>query len=120
MSDGLPLRIISLLEDLSDAGLSTIAACCFIRTYEKQAQILDAQEQTTGIFFILTGTVRFNSHTPTGREAILNEMSAGGIFGEVAAVDGLPRSAAVVAGSDCRVARMTAKKFLEVLEVNGK
>jgi len=43
MSDGSPLRIISLFEDLSDAELSTIAACCVIRTYEKQAQILDGE-----------------------------------------------------------------------------
>jgi len=120
MTDGSPLRIISLFEDLSDAELSTIAASCVIRTYEKQAQILGEQDQTTDVFFILTGTVRFNSYTPTGREVIFNEMSAGGIFGEFAAVDGLPRSSTVLAVSDCRVARMTAKKFFEALEQNGK
>jgi CRP-like cAMP-binding protein len=120
MGDGSPLRIISLFDDLADAELSRIAELCVIRSYEKQTQILGEQEQTTDIFFVLSGTIRFSSYAPTGREVIYNEISAGGIFGEFAAVDGLPRSATVVALSDCRLARMSSKKFLEVLELHGK
>ena len=100
MSDETPLRSISLFEGLSDAELAAVAASCTIRTFEKQAQILGEQEQTTDVFFILT--------------------EAGEIFGEFSAVDGLPRSSSVVSMTDCRVARMTREKFLHMLERNGK
>jgi CRP-like cAMP-binding protein len=113
------LRVISLFEDLSDADLARIAELCVIRTYEKTAQIVGQQDRTTDVFFVLSGTVRFSSYAPTGREVIYNEISTGGIFGEFSAVDGLPRSATCLAVTDCVLARMTASKFHELLVGNG-
>lgn len=120
MSDESPLRAISLFKDLPEAELSTIAASCTIKTFERQAQILGEQEKTSDVFFVLSGAVRFASFTEAGREVIYDEMPAGGIFGEFSAVDGLPRSSMVVAVSDCRVARMTSDKFRQMLQGNGK
>ena len=78
------------------------------------------QEQTTDVFFILSGQVRVNSYTEAGREVIYSEMSAGDMFGEFAAVDGLPRSASVVALSDCLLARIPAVKLIELLRRHGE
>lgn len=112
-------RLIALFEMLSDDDLERVAEACTIRTYDRQAQILSEQEQTTDIFFILSGTVRFSSYTANGREVIFNEISAGGIFGEFASVDRLPRSSNVTAMSDCMVARMSAEQFHQVLLGNA-
>ncbi|CAN5902949.1 Crp/Fnr family transcriptional regulator [soil metagenome] len=109
------LRVISLFEDLPPADLSQVAELCLIRAYEKQSQILDEQDETTDVFFILSGSVRISSYTEGGREVIFNDMSGGDIFGEFAAVDQLPRSAAVQALSDCLMARMTSPRFFEIL-----
>lgn len=114
-----PLRVISLFEDLPDAELARIAELCIIRNYEKHAQVVGEQDRTTDVFFILSGVVRFHSYSPTGREVIYNEVSTGGIFGEFSAVDGLPRSAACVALTDCLLARMAAPKFHEMLVSSG-
>jgi CRP/FNR family cyclic AMP-dependent transcriptional regulator len=119
MSDLFPLRIISLFEELPDNEISAIAGACSIRTFDRQAQILGEQEQTTDVFFVLSGTVRATIYTLSGREVIFNDISTGGIFGEFSAVDGLPRASMVVAVTDCRVARMTREKFLEMLQRNG-
>jgi CRP-like cAMP-binding protein len=113
------LRVISLFEDLPDAELARIAEFCVIRNYEKTAQIVGQQDRTTDVFFVLSGTVRFSSYSPTGREVIYNEISTGGIFGEFSAIDGLPRSATNIAVTDCVLARMTAAKFHELLVGNG-
>jgi CRP-like cAMP-binding protein len=113
------LRVISLFEDLSDAELARIADMCVIRNYEKGAQIIGQDDQTTDVFFVLSGTVRFTSYAPTGREVIYNEISTGGIFGEFSAVDGRPRSATNLAVTNCVLARMTALKFRELLVGNG-
>lgn len=116
LSHAAKLRVISLFEDLQPADLAQVAELCLIRTFEKHAQIYDEQDETTDVFFILTGSVRVSSYTEGGREVIFTEMSAGDIFGEFAAVDQLPRSAAVQALSDCLVARMTSARFFEVLK----
>jgi CRP/FNR family cyclic AMP-dependent transcriptional regulator len=113
------LRVISLFEDLSDAELARIAELCTIRSYEKGAQIVGQQDNSTDVFFVLSGTVRFSSYAPTGREVIYNEISKGGIFGEFSAVDGLPRSTNCIAVSECMLARMTAPKFHDMLVANG-
>jgi CRP-like cAMP-binding protein len=113
------LRLIALFEGLSDADLVPVMEACAIRSFPRNAQILSEQEQTTDIFFILSGTVRFSSYTANGREVIFNEISAGGIFGEFSAVDRLPRSSNVTAMSDCVVARMSAEQFHQVLLGNA-
>jgi len=109
------LRIISLFEELSAADLSWIAGLCTIRAYEKQAQIMGENDPTTDVFFILSGSVRISSYTEGGREVIFAEMSAGDIFGEFSAVDRQPRSATVLALSNCVLARMPSTSFHEVL-----
>jgi CRP-like cAMP-binding protein len=113
------LRIIALFEDLADPDLARVAAACTIGTYGKHEQVLGDHDRTTDVFFVLSGSVRVNSYAESGREVIFSEVGAGDIFGEFAAVDGLPRSAAVVAQSDCVLARMSAAKFLEILRSNG-
>ncbi len=109
------LRVISLFEDLQPPELLQIAGLCTMQASEKHTQIMGEQDQTTDVFFILAGSVRISSYTEAGREVIFSEMHAGDIFGEFSAVDRLPRSASIVALSDCLMARMPSAKFFEVL-----
>jgi CRP-like cAMP-binding protein len=109
------LRVISLFEELQPAELLHVASLCTMQASEKHTQIMGEQDQTTDVFFILAGTVRISSYTEAGREVIFTEMSAGDIFGEFSAVDRLPRSASIVALTDCVLARMPSAKFFEVL-----
>ena len=120
MSEPSSLRGIALFAGLTDADLAAVAASCTIRTFEKQAQIMGEQEQTTDLFFILDGTVRATSYTEAGREVIFNEFHAGEMIGEFSAIDGRPRSSSVIAVTDCKLARMTRERFVQLLEGNGK
>ena len=113
------LRIIGLFEDLDDSDLKRVAASCSIRTHERHAQIIDEQDRTSDVFFILEGVVRINSYSPTGREVVFSEVGPGGMFGEFAAIDELPRSATILALSDCLLARMSAVAFMDLLRANS-
>jgi CRP-like cAMP-binding protein len=113
------LRVISLFEDLSDPELERVERLCSIRSFDKQEEIYAERETTTDIFFILAGTVRVTSFTQSGREVIFSEVSAGGVFGEFSAIDGLPRSATIVALTDCTLARMPAAAFFSLLRENN-
>ena len=114
------LRVISLFEELQPAELLHVASLCTMQASEKHTQIMGEQDQTTDVFFILAGTVRISSYTEAGREVIFTEMSAGDIFGEFSAVDRLPRSASIVALTDCVLARMPSAKFFEVLRSHAE
>jgi len=112
-------RVISLFEDLTDSELERIARSCHTRQYEKHAQIAAEGDHSTDVFFILKGSVRVNSITRAGREVIFSDLAVGDVFGEFAAVDHQPRSATLVALSDCLLARMTAERFFAVLRENN-
>ena len=49
------------------------------------------------------------------REIILGDIEAGGYFGEMAAIDGQPRSAGILAITDATIARMPAPVFREII-----
>src|SRR5690606_26757628 len=51
----------------------------------------------------------------TGREVVYASLDAGQCFGELAALDGRPRSASVVAEKPCLLAVMPSEKFVELL-----
>lgn len=113
------LRIISLFEDLPDAELAAIARACVTRTYPRHAEIAADHEHTGDVFFILDGSVRANSVSADGREIIYSDLGVGDIFGEFAAIDGRPRSSALVATSDCLLARMPRERFMALLRANS-
>ena len=46
-----------------------------------------------------------------GREVLLRQIDAGEFFGELAAIDGQPRSSGIVATTDVTIARMPALVF---------
>ena len=113
------LRVISLFEDLTASELARVERLCSIRSFAKQEEIYGERETTTDIFFILAGAVRVTSFAESGREVIFSEVPAGGIFGEFSAIDKLPRSATIVAVSDCKLARMPAAAFFNLLRENN-
>ena len=110
------LRVISLFEDLPDRALARVESLCSMRSFNKGEEVVGDHENTTDVFFILSGTVRVTSFTEAGREVIFNDVSAGGIFGEFSAIDRLPRSASGVALTDCSLARMPASAFVGLLQ----
>src|SRR5438132_12622463 len=102
------LRVIALFDEMSDVDLARVSDSCSTFNYRKNAEILGENDRTDDVFFILAGAVRINSISAKGREVIYSECVAGNIFGEFSAIDGLPRSASVIAVTDCVVARMPA------------
>ena len=77
--------------------------------------ILDFDDVSDDVFFVLSGAVRVAVRTPGGRELILDDIPAGQFFGEMAAIDGAPRSAAVTALHRSRICRMSGAGFMALM-----
>jgi CRP/FNR family transcriptional regulator, cyclic AMP receptor protein len=84
------------------------------RRYAEGESVLDSGEDSDDVFFILEGSVRIVLRTAFGYEAILNELGAGEHFGELAAIDGIRRSASVTALSRTRLCVVPAASFMEL------
>lgn len=63
------------------------------------------------VYFVLRGRVRASLVSLNGREVLLRDLNEGDFFGELAAIDEQPRSASVIALSDCVLARIPADAF---------
>ena len=92
-----PLANIALLSDLDDTARNALAARCTWRTYNQAQEIIGKENDTRDVYFIASGSARVVNWSYAGREVSFEDISAGGVFGELAAIDSAPRSATVVA-----------------------
>lgn len=117
MSDGnsKTLGIIEIFSGLPAEILREIEARCRWRNYQAQEQIIDFQDDSQDVFFITRGAVRVVNYSVSGREVAFDDMGAGHTFGELAALDGHPRSANVVAIAPTTVAFMNPSVFKAML-----
>ena len=70
-----------------------------------------------GRVFVREGFARVVNYS-IGREITLDDIGCGGHFGELAAIDGQPRSASVMALTHCSVAIMPQERFLDLVDQN--
>lgn len=106
---------ISLLQGLAEGRARPLASQCRWGTWEANELVIDYDDDTTDVYFILSGRVRVLFRTPTGKELILAELTGGHAFGELAAVDGQRRSANVTAMERSRLCVMPGPVFLELI-----
>jgi HlyD family secretion protein len=74
-------------------------------------------ESAAYAYVIKSGTVEITKHSTVG-EQVLAELAAPTIFGEMALIDGNPRSAGARANADTVVTEVTAEAFVKYLKQN--
>jgi CRP/FNR family cyclic AMP-dependent transcriptional regulator len=100
-----------LFAGLAAADIASLDAKCRWRRIEGGQWLLDVGQGGTDVFFVLQGRLRVMLPS-AGREVILRDLAEGDVFGELAAIDGGPRSAGIVALTSAVVGRMQASHFL--------
>lgn len=78
--------------------------------------LIERSDVDSNLYLILEGEVRVSSLAPSGRELTYQVLQPGDFFGEVAAIDSMPRSASVIAISNARVAVLGQVEFYFLLE----
>ncbi len=87
--------------------------CAWLKT-PAGSWILDQTANDRDVYFIMTGRLRAVLHNAR-QDVIFTDMEAGSFFGEMSAIDGLPRSLSVFAVNDSLMAKMPAKVFVETM-----
>jgi len=109
------LQGIKLLSDLDGKDLDALEKSCRWKQYAAHEQIFDRQSDTRDVIFVVRGKVRIVNFSLSGREITLDDLDEGSYFGELAALDGEPRSAGVMALTDTQVAFLPPDLFIETL-----
>jgi CRP-like cAMP-binding protein len=106
---------IQLLKGLAPSEIRTIEKACAWRDYPADEQVFDRHTDSRDIYFVVSGRVRIVNFSMSGREVSFDDIDAGGYFGELAAIDGEPRSASVVAVESTTVASLAPGPFMELV-----
>ncbi len=100
---------------LSTADLDKVIKHAHFQSYPKGELIFCKGDPGHGLLAIVKGTVKISSPSAEGREIVLNLMREGEIFGEMALLDGQPRSADATAQTDCELLALNRRDFLPML-----
>ncbi len=105
-----------LFRRLPDAALDHVAALAMRRNFERGAVVFSQGDQGDALYGVVSGRVRISTSGAGGREVFLNIMEPGDTFGEIAAMDGLPRTAAATALDKATLFVIKRSDFLRLLE----
>jgi CRP/FNR family transcriptional regulator, cyclic AMP receptor protein len=109
------LARIPFFRDATDLDFGDYDRRCAWKRYGEGEIVIDFEDESSDVYFILSGEVRVLIRTAAGKEIILADVAAGDFFGEIAAIDGMARTANVTALTRAELCVMPAAVFREIL-----
>lgn len=111
----LGLQRVTLLQGLSADRLDQLAQRCQWKSLAAGTPVLLRSEHNSDVYFLVSGALRVTSYAANGRQVTFRDPQEGDHFGDIAAIDGQPRSADVVTLTPTVVASLDRDAFLELL-----
>jgi CRP-like cAMP-binding protein len=102
-------------KDLPPPALQRLAARARVATYPARAGIFAKGDEGRGLLAVMRGLVKISVLGEDGREVVLNRIGPGEVFGEVALLDGLPRTADATALEASELLLLDRRDFVPLL-----
>ncbi len=109
------LAQIPFFRDASELDFERFNRRCTWKKFDESECIIDYEDKTSDVYFIISGDVRMLIRTASGKEVILAEARTGQYFGELAGIDGAPRTANVSALTRAELCIMPSTVFREIV-----
>lgn len=109
------LRRVPAIACATEAGLDWLAKVCAWHERRPGTLLVDVGDASRDVFFLISGHARAKIYAPDGRTVIFHDLAPGEMFGELAAIDGQPRSASIEAVEHCAAVSLTAAQFETLL-----
>ena len=106
------LRRHPYFSDLEPEAFDQLCRYAKHSTLKRGATIFSKGDPGISLFAVISGTVKISISSPDGRNAILNLIGAGEIFGEIALLDGSARSADAIANTACELFTIDRREFI--------
>ena len=118
--EGSPHHRAEFLELLTEPERAELSRRGRVRHWERDAVLLGEGERSDWVAVVLHGKVKVSSHTTRGGEVLLAVYGPGALVGELAAIDGQPRSATVTALEDMTALVVPFVGFGAYLQAHGR
>jgi CRP-like cAMP-binding protein len=112
------LRSHPIFGELGSELLDRLASYAIRQTVPRGKAIFTRGDPGTSLCAVISGTVKISAPSATGKSAVFNLITDGGIFGEIALLDGLPRTADATAITDCELMVIERRDFIPL--ISGK
>lgn len=109
---------IPLLDCLSPDEIASLEKKCRWHEFGAGEKIIERGEEYSSVYFLIKGTAHVLNYSESGRAVSYAALKNGDVFGELAAIDGLPRSAWVCTISPCTVGAVPGPAFLDLVTGN--
>jgi CRP-like cAMP-binding protein len=106
------LRQHPMFCDLEPEALDQLCRYAKHTVLKRGAAIFAKDDPGNSLYAVISGTVKISISSPDGRNAILNLIGPGELFGEMAVLDGQPRSADATANTNCEIFVIDRRDFL--------
>src|SRR3984893_15199452 len=106
------LRKHPILCDLESEAFDQLCRYAKHLTLKRGATICSKGDPGNSLFAVISGTVKISTSSADGRSAIFNLIGPGEIFVDGALLDGLARTAAATANTNCEVFVIDRREFI--------
>ena len=104
-----------LFSRLGDGDMDALLACASLQSTDAGTLLFQKGDAGDCLFGVLEGRVKIFVLSGTGREVVLNIMGPGDVFGEIALLDGSPRTASAETACPARLLRIEKAAFWNLL-----
>jgi len=109
---------VAMFQSLGESDLDALAGVARQITAERGELIVSQGSAGESLYIVARGQIRVYLSDETGKEIILGLEGPGAIFGEIAVLDGQPRSASVAAMERTELLVIEGREFRQLLEVH--
>jgi CRP/FNR family transcriptional regulator, cyclic AMP receptor protein len=110
----------TLFSGLGTEALRTIAALCHLRQLPSGQVLFVKGDPGDALYGVRRGQIRIEIGTATGQRLTIEMFGPGDAFGEIALLDGRPRTADAVAAENCELFVLPRSEFLQYLEHDSR
>ncbi len=111
---------VPIFADVDRRALELLAQVSVVKRVPKGQFLFFQDDPGEAAYIVVEGTIGIVLTTPDGRELVINEMHSGDCFGELALLQGEPRSAGAVAREDSTIVWIPRREFLAEVEAEPR
>lgn len=112
------LKKLRLFSDLPERDIKRLASLAKHRRYPGGAVIIETGDPTRSLYIIADGRVKIRRIWENGKEVIFSILKKGDIFGEMAFLEEIPRSADVVTITPSDLIEIEKRDLEAIMEAN--
>jgi CRP/FNR family transcriptional regulator, cyclic AMP receptor protein len=92
-----------------------LSSYAMTKSAKRGATIFAKGDPGTSLFAVCTGSVKITAPSAEGKDTVFNLLKEGDIFGEIALLDGRPRTADAIAATDCELLVIERRNFIPLV-----